>query len=276
MGITAEILRIHRQLRRALLKAILEYAEHDDDESRDALGLVLEILLKSDSGFTGSPTPEGRIIILGNSFFAARHGCLDTLKLIYSKYPEVDVNHFSFNVRPGCYSALYVAAGTGRKDVVKYLLAEHGEPLDNHLGNGTYANGPTPLWYAVNKGHANVVKMLLAHGGPVSHIGEFVNPGVGEKGKMRLVVTAADAYRRPVRVGSEAEWESGNSHKLDHETDKGMYTNGEGRHVGYVILELDARDREWLHDIQLRKSDKELESMEKRGRKPESPPQDQP
>ena len=242
-----------------------QFARHDDEEHREAFVFVSDVLLAQNSHFTTPATQERKVSILNDPFFlAAQHGCLNMLKVVETKYGELNINHLAHATEPRWTTPLYTAAGSGHNDVVDYLFTKHGEQLNVHLANGKFANGPTAMWITTWNGHSDTVKLLLEKtGGPLDYIDDVA--AKPDKQMKRIVLTATKAFRSPVRLVSEAVWitEHGD---LDDGADKGTTLDKDGNEMKYVVLKLEQGDTACCDKLQLRKNDEELISMEKGGR----------
>lgn len=241
----------------SLEKAMFKFEGHDDDKDNDALGLVLDIVLSPDSRFARYELLEQKDLILSNCWFwAAQHNNLGTIKLLESSYPNLDINHLTTPVEPKGCAHHTLTSGSGDKQIIKYVPILTAQPyvLDIHHGTNKEINEPTPLWNAVRKGDTERVRLLLESGGPVDRIDNLANPPADEAEKSKVVVTAALAFRTPVKVESQAQWAKEGNVQLEGLADIGGYFDKEGNNVKYVVLVLETMDFEWWDKIQLDES----------------------
>lgn len=210
----------------------------------DKFEFLYNLDLKEHDSMSLDPLPEGeRFNGVHMLESAAMWGVIPTFKLVVEKLgADPDGHRIPQGTKP-----LWNAASNECPEMVRYLLENH--KVDIHAGNGRYASGPTALFSAITLKSLESIVVLLEHGGPVDHIDEEILNLKGPTAAILHAVFAKEGERPTVRL----ELESNVKEYIDERTKDYMNMN-----PGYVRLELDEADKEWIKRLQMRRSDEEL------------------
>ena len=185
--------------------------------------------------------PEGQLIHIQHLLDeAVANGSMDCVRLMIEKYGANPNQHRISS----CTKPLYIAAANNKLEMVRYLLEDHR--ADVHLGNGRFATGPTALWIAIQLKSLDCVALLLRHGGPVDHVDEELS---NVSKPMTAILWCLKQTRTPVRLETEE-----NARESVERARKDFLN----LNPPYVRLEIGPDDRDWIRNLQPRRSDEEL------------------
>ena len=193
--------------------------------------------------------PEGQLFSIQHLLeAAAENGSIDCARLMIEKYGA----NPNFHRIPSCTLPLYGAAANNKPEMIHYLLENH--KVDIHLGAGRFATGPTALWIAIHLKSLDCIALLLQHGGPVDHIDEEI---LNISKPMTAILMCESKERTPVRLETEENV---------REYIESWRNDWQISNAPYVRVEIGPDDREWIRNLQQRKSDEELREEGEGGR----------
>ncbi|MCJ1434858.1 hypothetical protein MMC27_004228 [Xylographa pallens] len=197
--------------------------------------------LKEHDGMSLDELPEGQLINIQHLLDeAAANGSMDCVRLMIEKYGANPNQHrISSGIQP-----LYRAASNNKTEIVRYLLEDH--KADIHLGNGRFATGPTALWIAIQLKSLDCVALLLRHGGPVDHVDEEIS---SVSKPTTAILRCLGQTRTPVRLETEEN---------AREYVENVRKDFQNLNSPYVRLEIGPDDRDWIRNLQPRRSDEQL------------------
>ncbi|MCJ1378243.1 hypothetical protein MMC17_001340 [Xylographa soralifera] len=193
--------------------------------------------------------PEGQLLNIQHLLDeAAANGSVNSARLMIEKYGANPNQHRI----PSGVQPLYAAASNNKPEMVRYLLEDH--KADVHLGSGRFATGPTALWIAIHLKSLDCVAILLRHGGPVDHVDEKIS---NVTKPMTAILICSGEERNPIRLETK---ENAREYTED------LRTDFQNLNPSYIRIEIGPDDRDWIRNLQQRRTDEQLREEGEGGR----------